>query len=66
MVDMTSGHDLLSLMDTFFGYNQIWMAVEDEDKTTFIIDQGHLLLQDHTIWFNECRCYLSMLAEQDF
>ena len=27
-------------MDAFFGYNQIRMALEDEEKTTFITDRG--------------------------
>ena len=30
----------MSFMDAFFGYNQIQMAPEDEDKTAFIIDRG--------------------------
>lgn len=29
LVDVISGHEL-TLMDAFFGYNQIWMALEDE------------------------------------
>ncbi|RDY11352.1 Retrovirus-related Pol polyprotein from transposon 17.6, partial [Mucuna pruriens] len=29
-------------MDVFFGYNQIWMAVEDREKTTFITTWGTL------------------------
>ena len=27
-------------MDTFFGYNQIHMVEEDQEKTTFITSQG--------------------------
>ena len=36
LVDATSGHELLSFMDDFFGYNQIQIAPEDKDKTSFI------------------------------
>ncbi|RDX88539.1 hypothetical protein CR513_29847, partial [Mucuna pruriens] len=36
LVDNTSQHALYSFMDGFSGYNQIWMALEDKEKTTFI------------------------------
>ena len=36
LVDNTVGHALLSFMDGFSGYNQIKMAVEDMEKTSFI------------------------------
>ena len=40
LVDATVGHQLLSFMDAFFEYNQIWMALEDEEKMTFVTDKG--------------------------
>ena len=40
LVDATSGHEFLTFMDVFSGYNQIRMAPEDEEKTTFITDHG--------------------------
>ena len=40
LVDATSGHELLTFMDVFFGYNQIRMAPEDEGKTAFITNCG--------------------------
>ena len=40
MVDSTSGHDLLSFMDAFSGYNQIMMDEDDQEKTSFITDKG--------------------------
>src|SRR3954465_6284395 len=40
LVDNASGHQLLSFMDTFFGYNQIMMAEEDKEKTVFITDSS--------------------------
>ena len=36
LVDSTVGHSMLSFMDGFLGYNQILMALEDMEKTTFI------------------------------
>ena len=38
LVDSTAGHSMLSFMDGFSGYNQILMAPEDMEKTSFIIE----------------------------
>jgi hypothetical protein len=40
LVDSTSGHELLSYMDAFSGYNQIYMEEADQEKTAFITDRG--------------------------
>nr|XP_009418853.1 PREDICTED: uncharacterized protein LOC103998947 [Musa acuminata subsp. malaccensis] len=40
LVDATSGHELLSFMDAFSGYNQIKMAPEDQEHTAFITHRG--------------------------
>ena len=40
LVDSTAGHKLLTFMDAFSGYNQIRMAEEDQEKTSFITSQG--------------------------
>ena len=40
IVDLTIGHDLLSLMDSFFGYNQTHIVEEDEHKITFTTPWG--------------------------
>ncbi|KAJ9693906.1 hypothetical protein PVL29_009734 [Vitis rotundifolia] len=40
LVDNTAGHSMLSFMDGFSGYNQILMALEDMEKTTFITEWG--------------------------
>ena len=40
LVDSTAGHKLLTFMDAFLGYNQIKIAEEDHEKTTFITSQG--------------------------
>jgi len=40
LVDNTTGHALLSFMDGFSGYNQIKMALEDMEKTSFITPWG--------------------------
>ncbi|RDY09020.1 Retrovirus-related Pol polyprotein, partial [Mucuna pruriens] len=40
LVDGVSGHALLSFMDAYSGYNQIWMHLADEEKTAFITEEG--------------------------
>ena len=40
VVDMTAGHELLSLMDTYLGDNQISMYEPDKEHTSFITDRG--------------------------
>jgi hypothetical protein len=39
LVDSTSGYELLSFMDSFYGYNQILIHPEDQEKTSFITDR---------------------------
>ena len=36
IVDSTAGCDLLSFLDAYSGYHQIFMTREDEEKTAFI------------------------------
>ncbi|KAK1588714.1 hypothetical protein Q3G72_026322 [Acer saccharum] len=40
LVDATAGHETLSFMDAYSGYNQIKMHRPDEEKTAFTTDQG--------------------------
>ncbi|CAL2238208.1 unnamed protein product [Prunus armeniaca] len=40
LVDATVGHELLSFMDAYSGYNQIFMDPADGEHTTFITDRG--------------------------
>ena len=40
IIDSTVGHELLSFMDAFSGYNQISMDPDDQEKTSFITGQG--------------------------
>ncbi|XP_056689354.1 uncharacterized protein [Spinacia oleracea] len=40
MVDATAGHEMLTFMDAFSGYNQILMHLDDQEKTAFITERG--------------------------
>ncbi|KAL0430667.1 UNVERIFIED_CONTAM: Transposon Ty3-G Gag-Pol polyprotein [Sesamum radiatum] len=39
LIDSTSGCELMSFLDAFQGYNQIRLAKEDQQKTSFVTDQ---------------------------
>ncbi|XP_021827603.1 uncharacterized protein LOC110768210 [Prunus avium] len=40
LVDATAGHELLSFMGAYSGYNQIHMHPDDQENTSFITDRG--------------------------
>ena len=40
LVDSTVRHELLSFMDAFSRYNQIKMNEEDQERTSFVTNQG--------------------------
>jgi hypothetical protein len=40
IIDSTASCERLSFLDAYFGYNQIRLKVEDEDKTAFITPHG--------------------------
>jgi hypothetical protein len=40
LVDATASSELMSLLECYSGYHQIWMKKEDEPKTTFITPSG--------------------------
>ena len=40
LVDNTTGHSMLSFLGGFYGYNQILMALEDMERTSFITKWG--------------------------
>jgi hypothetical protein len=39
-VDAAATSELMSLLDCYSGYHQIWMKKEDEPKTSFITSSG--------------------------
>jgi hypothetical protein len=40
IVDSTAGCNKMALLDYFLGYHQIWLRMEDEEKTSFITPFG--------------------------
>lgn len=45
IVDLIVGHEMLSLIDGFFGYNQIKIIEEDQHNITFTTPWGKLCYQ---------------------
>ena len=41
LVDATAGHSRISFLDAFQGYHQIPLALEDQEKTTFMTPTGN-------------------------
>ena len=41
LVDVTVGHPRMSFLDTFQGYHQIPLALDDQEKTTFVTPVGN-------------------------
>ena len=44
LVDSMAGHQLLSFMDAFSGYNQIRLDEANQEKTSFVTSQGLFLI----------------------
>ena len=63
LIDATAGHELLSFMDVYSGYNQILMYELDEEHTSFITNCWNLLLQSNVVWPKERRGYLPEASE---
>ena len=59
LIDNTAGHEMLSFMNGFFSYNQIKLAEEDQEKTSFTTPWGDLLLCSNAVRTKECWSHLS-------
>jgi hypothetical protein len=44
LVDAAASSELMSLLDCYSGYHQIWMKKEDEPKTSFITLVAHIAI----------------------
>jgi hypothetical protein len=44
LVDAAASSELMSLLDCYSGYHQIWMKKEDEPKTSFITPVVHIVI----------------------
>jgi hypothetical protein len=44
------GYEAYSFLDGYLGYHQIFIALEDKYKTTFVIDWGGFYMEGDAIW----------------
>ena len=65
LVEATAGHELLSFMDAYSGYNQIKMHSPDEDKTAFTMCQGIYSYRVDALRTQERRGHLPTDGKQD-
>ena len=66
IVDATAGHELLSFMDTFSGYNQISMDPNDQEKTSFVTGQGTYCYRVMPFGLKNARATYQMLVNRMF
>ena len=65
LVDAIVDHPWMSFLDTFQGYHQIPLALDDQERTAFCYSYRELPLQDDALWFKECKGYLPEDDDQD-
>jgi hypothetical protein len=58
IIDSIAGCARLSFLYAYFGYNQIKLKKQDEEKTAFITPYGVFLLSSHTLRSKKCRSNL--------
>ena len=66
IVDATTGHELLSFMDAFSGYNQISMDPGDQEKTSFVTAQGTYFYRVMSFGLKNARATYQRLVNRMF
>ena len=66
IVDATVGHELLSFMDAFSGYNQIRKDPDDQEKTSFMTGQGIYCYQVMPFGLKNARATYQRLVNKMF
>ena len=66
IVDTTSGHELLSFMDAFSGYNQIKMDPSNQENTAFVTGQGTYCYQVMPFGLKKARATYQWLVNKMF
>lgn len=66
LVDSTAGHQLLSFMDTYSGYNQIKMYPPNQEHTSFITNLGLYCYKVMPFGLKDARATYQQLVNQMF
>ena len=63
MLDRLAGHHHFCFLDGYSGYNQIAIAPEDQEKTTFTCPYGTFDFEKDAIWAMQCPCYFQEMYD---
>ena len=66
LVDALAGHHVLSFMDAFSGYNLIIMNPTDQEKTTFITEEGFYCYKVMPFWLKNADATYERLVNKIF
>ncbi|XP_024027230.1 uncharacterized protein LOC112093305 [Morus notabilis] len=66
LVDATAGHELLSFMDAYYGYNHIQMFHLHKEYTTFITNRGMYCYKVMPFGLNNARATYQCLVNKMF
>ena len=66
LVDAMEGHELLSFMDPYSGYNQILMYEPNKEHTSFITDRGFYYYKVMSLGLKNARATYQRLASMMF
>jgi hypothetical protein len=59
ILNIVVGHEVYTFLDGFLGYHQISIALEDQYKTTFVIDWGGFCMGCNAFWGKKWTTYLT-------
>ncbi|XP_074298915.1 uncharacterized protein LOC141629892 [Silene latifolia] len=66
MVDATAGHEVLTFLDAWSGYNQIKMHPQDQEKTAFMSERGKTIevyIDDMVVKSKKAEMHMEHLAD---
>ena len=66
MLDQIAGAEMYSFADGYSGYNQISLAKEDREKTTFITEWGAFMYLVMPVWIMQCPSNISESHDDNF
>ena len=62
MLDRLAGHEYYCFLDGYSGYNQIAIAPEDQEKTTFL-SLWYIRISADALWTVQCTGYFSTMYD---
>ena len=65
MLDRLAGKGWYYFLDGYSGYNQIYIAPKDQQKTTFTCPYGIFFVQKNVLWVVQCTRHISEMYDFD-